>query len=81
MVRARIEIAVALILGALTVTTIVQPTWIEMLTALEPDGGTGETEWLVVAVLALATVLVAALASRDWRVARRRQREANSASA
>ncbi|MGV8858525.1 hypothetical protein [Rhodoglobus sp.] len=80
MIRARIEVVAALVLGALTVATLVQPTWIEMLIGLEPDGGNGESEWLVVAVLAIATVAVAALANRDWRSARRRQHEASTAS-
>ncbi|MDJ0333994.1 hypothetical protein QMG83_02035 [Salinibacterium sp. G-O1] len=80
MARARIEIIVALVFGALTVMTIVWPTWIERLTGLEPDAGNGEWEWLAVAVFALASVSIAVLAGRDWRTAHRRRLAVDSPS-
>jgi hypothetical protein len=60
------------LLGVATILTAVWPTWIEGLFRLDPDGGNGKAEWLVVAVLAVATVAAAALARRDLRVVRRR---------
>ncbi len=69
--RARIEIVLAALLGAATILTAVWPDWIEGLTGFDPDGGNGSIEWLIVAVLAVATIVVAALARRDLRVVRR----------
>lgn len=70
--RARIEIVLAVLLGAATILTAVWPDWIEGLTGFDPDHGNGTFEWLIVAVLAVATVVVATLARRDLRVVRRR---------
>ncbi len=71
MLRARIEIVLAVVLGAATILTAVWPDWIEGLFGFDPDGGNGTVEWLIVAVLAVATLAVAALARRDLRVVRR----------
>jgi hypothetical protein len=70
--RARIEIVLAALLGIATVLTAVWPTWIEGSLGVDPDGGNGKAEWLIVAVLAVATIAAAALARRDLRVLRRR---------
>lgn len=70
--RARIEVVLAAILGTATILTAVWPTWIEGLFGFDPDGGNGTTEWWIVAVLAVTAVAVAALARRDLRVVRRR---------
>jgi len=63
--RVRIEIVLSALLGLATIVTAIWPMWIEGLFGLEPDGGTGETEWWIVAVLAVVTVATAALARRD----------------
>ena len=70
--RARIEIVLSALLGLMTILTAVWPTWIEGLFGFDPDGGNGKAEWLIVVVLAVATVAAAALARRDVCVARRR---------
>ena len=70
--RARIEVVLAAILGMATILTAVWPDWIEGLFGFDPDGGNGTTEWWIVVVLAVATIAVAALARRDLRVVRRR---------
>ncbi|MEY2552912.1 MAG: hypothetical protein QOC57_772 [Ilumatobacteraceae bacterium] len=67
MIRVRIEMAVAIVFAVLAGVTTVWPTWIESITGLEPDRGSGATEWGVVAMLALAAVAAAALAGRDYR--------------
>jgi hypothetical protein len=69
--RARIEVVLAAILGAATILTAVWPDWIEGVDGFDPDGGDGSVEWLIVAGLAVATLVVAALARRDLRVVRR----------
>jgi hypothetical protein len=70
--RARIEIVLAAILGMATIGTAVWPRWIEDLLRFDPDGGNGTTEWAIVAVLAVTTVVAAALGRRDLRAVRRR---------
>lgn len=72
MLRVRIEIALSALLGTATILTAVWPTWIEDLLGFDPDGGNGTAEWGIVAVLAVITVAVAAVARRDVRVVRRR---------
>jgi len=70
--RARIEIVLSALLGTATILTAVWPTWIEGLFGFDPDGGNGQAEWWIVAVLAATTIAAAALARRDLRVVRRR---------
>ena len=70
--RVRIEVAVSALLGAATILTAVWPDWIEGLFGVDPDGGNGTVEWLIVAVLAVATVAAIALTRHDLRVTRRR---------
>jgi uncharacterized membrane protein len=65
--RLRIEVVLALISAALCVLTLVFPKWIEALTGLEPDAGSGALEWIVAGVLFVATVVSAVLARRDFR--------------
>ena len=69
--RARIEVVLSAILGAATILTAVWPDWIEGVLGFDPDGGNGSVEWLIVAGLAVATLIVAVLARRDLRVVRR----------
>ena len=71
MIRARLELALSALFAALTVATLIWPTWIESLTGLEPDRGTGETEWWIVVLLGLVTIALGALAARDFRAATR----------
>jgi LPXTG-motif cell wall-anchored protein len=66
----RIQLVLAGVFGAAALATLLWPTWIENLTGLEPDAGTGETEWWLVAILGLAAIISAALALRDRRAIR-----------
>ena len=70
-VRARVESALAVVALALALVTAVWPTWIESLFEVSPDGGSGETEWWLVAVFLAVAVAAALLARRDLRVRRR----------
>jgi hypothetical protein len=74
MLRARIETALAVLFTMAAIATAVWPRWIETLTRLEPDGGSGETEWQIVIALGAAALAAAALARRDFRLARDRRR-------
>ena len=65
--RLRIEVVLAVISAALCILTLVMPQWIEELTGLAPDSGSGALEWIIVAVFLVAAVVAAALARRDYR--------------
>jgi hypothetical protein len=71
MLRVRIEAAFAVLFGIATVVTALWPTWIEAVFGFEPDGGSGESEWWIVVVLALGTVGAALITARDVRARRR----------
>ncbi len=71
MLKARIESVLAVVAGALAVITLFWPTWIEALFGVEPDGGSGEAEWVFVVVLALVAAVSGLLARRDFAAARR----------
>ena len=64
------EFGAALAVSFLAVVTMVRPDWIEFAFGVDPDSGSGLTEWGLVAALALIAVTCAALAWRDWRKAR-----------
>ena len=70
--RVRIEMVLAAILGMATIGTAVWPRWIEDLLRFDPDGGNGNAEWWIVAVLAVTTIAAVALTRHDLRVTRRR---------
>ena len=65
--RLRIEVVLAVISAALCVLTLVFPEWIEALTGLEPDAGSGELEWVIAGIFLAAAVVSALLANRDRR--------------
>ena len=65
--RLRIEVVLAGISAALCILTLVFPEWIEALTGLEPDAGSGALEWIVAGVFLAAAVVSAVLARRDYR--------------
>jgi hypothetical protein len=70
MSRVRIESALAAAFAVLAVLTAVAPQWIEAVTGLDPDGGSGAVEWLVVACFGLAAAVCGALARRSLLVRR-----------
>jgi hypothetical protein len=65
--RLRIEVLLALISALLCALTLVFPQWIEELTGLEPDAGSGALEWIIAGIFLVAAVVSAALARRDYR--------------
>jgi hypothetical protein len=67
--RPRIESALCVLFATLTGLTVLWPTWIEGLTGLEPDGGDGTMEWLIVFAFGVVAVVFGLLARRDYRLA------------
>jgi hypothetical protein len=68
MVRLRVEVVLAALFGGLAIVTAFWPTWIEAVLRIDPDGGDGSAEWLVVGLLGAAAIVAAVLARRDYRV-------------
>ena len=62
-----IEAALAGVAGFLTVLTLFTREWIEAVFNVDPDGGDGSLEWLIVVALAVVTVVFAVLARLEWR--------------
>ena len=65
--RVRIESTLACVSAALFVATLIYPEWIEALTGLEPDAGSGALELLVSAVFLVVAIGLALLSRRDRR--------------
>jgi len=65
--RLRIEVVLAVISATLCVLTLVFPEWIEELTGLEPDAGSGALEWIIAGVFLIAAVVSGVLARLDYR--------------
>lgn len=68
-VRARIELALAIVSACLFVLTLVTREWIELVFEVEPDGGSGTLEWAIAFAFLLAAVALSLLARRDRRLA------------
>ena len=64
--RSRLEAAAALLLAVSTIVTIIWPDWIERLTGLEPDHGSGSAEWGLVALFGALSVIAAGFSRRDY---------------
>jgi hypothetical protein len=67
--RRRFWFAVALAVASalLAVLTLVWQTWIEGATGLEPDGGSGAFEWLVVVACLALSLAFSGVARWEWR--------------
>lgn len=66
-VRLTLEAACGLVSLALCLLTLINREWIEALTGLEPDAGSGALEWGIVLGFAVAAIACGALAVRDRR--------------
>jgi hypothetical protein len=71
--RMLIEALLAALSAAALVLTFLWPQWIEDLFGLDPDGGSGETEWGLSIGLAIVTVVFITRASLAWRFQRQRR--------
>ena len=65
--RIWLETAAAIASAVATALTALWPQWIEMVFGADPDGGTGETEWLLVACLFAVTLALTLDLGREWR--------------
>ena len=70
--RVMVESLLAALSAAALVLTASWPQWIERLFGLEPDGGSGETEWGLALALAALTIVFIARAGRAWQFQRQR---------
>jgi hypothetical protein len=59
--RARWQLILAITFFALTVLALVVPMWIEEVTGLSPDGGSGETELLLAVPFGLVSIVLGVL--------------------
>jgi hypothetical protein len=64
--RFRVEVILAGLGIVLFALTLVYPEWIEALTGLEPDAGSGALEFAIAGVLLLVALASALLARRDY---------------
>lgn len=81
--RARwsVEAVSAALFAVITVVTVLWPDWIEGLTPLEPDAGSGSAEWGLVLASGAVAVIAGTLARRDylrWRLGRQGTAPASS---
>jgi hypothetical protein len=65
--RLRMEVLLAVISATLCALTLVFPEWIEELTGLEPDAGSGALEWIIAGLFLAAAVVSGVVARRDYR--------------
>jgi hypothetical protein len=67
--RARfwIEAGLAALTAILFVVTLISREWIEEIFKVDPDGGDGSLEWVIVAVLFAASLTLSVLARAEWR--------------
>ena len=65
--RYRLQVACAAACAVLTIAAAVLPTWIERLTGLEPDGGSGALEWLLAVAVGTLSIVFGVLAYRTRR--------------
>ena len=68
--RMWLEIILASTTGVLFLLTLVSRDWIEVLFGLDPDGGNGTLEWLIVGGLLVATITLFVLARLEWQKSR-----------
>ena len=65
-----LETVMAIMTGALLVLTLVTRDWIEAVLGVDPDQHNGSFEWLIVAVLLTATIVLSISAHAEWRKTR-----------
>lgn len=69
-IRMWLELILGSITGALFLITLLSREWIEIVFAIDPDGGNGTLEWLIVGGLLVVTITLFVLARAEWRKSR-----------
>jgi hypothetical protein len=69
-IRMWLELILGSITGILFAITLLARDWIEVVFGLDPDGGSGSLEWLIVGGLLAATITLFMLARMEWRKSR-----------
>lgn len=67
-IRYRVECLLTIVSGVALLLSIVAPQWLEAVSGLEPDGGSGAVEWGLAFVLAMSTTMWFLLARRHRRM-------------
>ncbi len=62
-----LETSMATITFILSAITLVWRDWIELAFGVEPDGGNGSLEWLILGALLVVTITLAVQARYEWR--------------
>jgi hypothetical protein len=65
--RFRISSAAAVISSLMFIATLINGEWIEETTGINPDAGSGATEWMFVVAFAAVAVVATLLARHEWR--------------
>jgi hypothetical protein len=60
-----IESCLAAASGVLCIVTLITPDWIEVVFHVDPDGGSGALEWVIVAAFLAVFLVSAGLARRE----------------
>jgi hypothetical protein len=61
-----VEVALATASAVTLLLVLLEPQWIEVLTGLDPDSGSGALEWLMAAVTLAIALSSIALGRREW---------------
>jgi hypothetical protein len=64
----RVECLLTIVSGVALLLAIVAPQWLEAVSGLKPDGGSGAVEWGLASVLAMSTTMWFLLARRHRRM-------------
>ncbi len=65
--RLWIESSAAALFLLATILAVVNPAWLEAVLPVEPDGGSGSTEWGLVLVTGMFALGLSLAAAREWR--------------
>ena len=67
-IRYRVECLLTIVSGVALLLAVVAPQWLEGVSGLEPDGGSGAVEWGLASALAVSTAMWFLLARRHRRM-------------
>ena len=67
MSRFHLEVTVAAVTASLFLVTLIWKDWIEIVSGVDPDRGSGALEWAIVLAMGLAALTSAVLARWEWK--------------